>query len=263
MSRIFTNLKVAVLSALVVVPVFAQQSERPDLTNLVLELKTDKAEYLPGELIDLRFRLFPRSGAAAAPDRISTLDGSLKILVSRGSDGYLEYQGPDWGVKKAGMPDIIVLNGEQAVEATGTLLYNRVAETAHLSPVYAQQALEGRIPDEYALAETGSVLLKAVYHERYSGNRLESDPVQIYVREATGEDAEVWNTLRTNPELGYLLQTGLLPGAAPQAEEDQAATVLEDLLARHPTSTYAGYISRGLQRFRNFVQTQRNRSPNE
>jgi hypothetical protein len=263
MSRTFTNLKVAALSALVVVPVFAQESGRPELANLALELKTDKTEYLPGELMELRFRLFPRSGTAAAPDRISVVDGSLGILVSHGSDGYLEYQGPDWGVKKTSMPVIVMLNGDQAVEAMGTLLYNCVPETAHLSPLYARQALAERIPHEYALGEAGPVLLKAVYQDRFSENRLESDPVQIYIREATGEDAEVWNTLRASPKLGYLLQTGLLPGSASEAEEDEAAAVLQDLLTRHPATTYAGHISRGLQRFRKFVQTQRGRSPNE
>ena len=263
MSRIFKDMKVAALSALVVVPVFGQQTIRPELANLGLELKTDKAEYLPGELIQLRMRLFPRSGAAAAPNRISVVDGSLEVLVSHGSDGYLEYQGPGWAVKKTAMPEVVILNADQAIEATGTLLYNRVVDTAHLSPVYAQQAVEGRIPHEYALSETGSFLLKVVYYDQFSEDRIESDPVQIYIREATGEDAEVWNTLRTNPKLGYLLQTGLLPGAAPPAEEDEAATVLQDLLVRHPASAYAGHISRGLQRFQNFVKTQRSRSPNE
>ena len=261
MSRIFTKLKVAALAALIVFPVIAQQNDRPDLANLALELKTGKTEYLPGELMDLRFRLLPRSGAALAPGRISVEDGSLSIQISQGSSPYLEYQGPDWGVKKTALDDVVMLNPGQAVEALGTLLYNIAPATAHLSPLYAQRALEGRIPREYALEEPGPVLLKAVYYDRFSADRLESEPVQVYLREATGEDAEVWNTLRANPKLGYLLQTGLLPGAATSSQEDEAGAVLEALVSRHPTTAYAGHIGAGLKRFRRFVQNQRNGTP--
>src|SRR5260370_27277042 len=146
MTRTFQKLKVISLVALAATPEFAQQSGRPELTNLVLELKVDKTDYLPGELIELRFRLAARSGAALAPTRISVTAGSLGILVSQGSGAYLEYQGPEWGTKKTSLPGVVALSGDQAIEATATLLYNGAPATAHLSPIYAQQLLEGRMP---------------------------------------------------------------------------------------------------------------------
>src|SRR5262249_15900098 len=111
MTRTSHKLRVIALAALAATPEFAQQTGRPELTNLVLELKVDKTEYLEGELIELRFRLAARSGTALAPTRISVADGSLGIMVSQGSNPYLEYQGPDWGTKKTSLPGVVALSG--------------------------------------------------------------------------------------------------------------------------------------------------------
>ena len=106
------------------------------------------------------------------------------------------------------------------------------------------------------------VLLKAVYRSSISNQRMESDPVQVFVIDPSGDDLEVWRAMRTNPRLGYLLQTGVLVGAPP-AEEDEAVATLEVLLSRYPTSAYARQIGPGLQKFRVFVQRQRSKARQE
>lgn len=236
----------------------ARSSEELGLTDLALALETDKTGYLPGELIELRFRMFSRSRAALAPATISVADGSIGVLIARGSDGYLEYRGPDWGVKRMVRLAAVTLNPDQSIEAAGTVLYNELPPTAHLSPMYVKQQLEGLVPTAFAFPDAGSFLLKAVYRDGESDERLESDPVRISITEPHGEDAQVWPILRKNPQLGYVLQTGMLPPTSTAAEKNDALVALADIVRLHPSSAY---VARARARLRELERVADGRRP--
>jgi hypothetical protein len=203
LSRMSARLSKGLLGFFIGTAGFAQQSRESMLTDLVLQLNTNKSTYIPGELVDLRFRLTPRSSTALAPARISVFDGSLRVLVSHASGDYCEYKGPGWGIKRTFIRGVVTLSVGQAVESTATMLYNRVPDTRHLTAVYRAQRMAGRLPHEYAFSESGTFQVKA-YRSQWSGQQIESDPVTVFVSEPAGDDFEVWQVLQSHPKLGYL-----------------------------------------------------------
>lgn len=68
--------------------------------------------------------------------------------------------------------------------------------------------------------------------------------------EPAGGDAEVWSVLRDKPELGYLMQTGMLPQVTATRQEAQMVKTLSDLLLRSPTGRYGPQIRATLDRLR-------------
>jgi hypothetical protein len=228
------------------------QAARP--AKLVLDLKTDKSTYLPGELVRLTFRLYSRTGDVATPDRFSVTDGSLAVLISAGTGPFLEYDGPGWGTKRL-VPKSVLLQPGKTIESTATLLYDQVPETAHLSALYASQELAGRIRQEYPLGEPGTYSLKAVFRGGpYSEEAIESEPVIVTVRQPAGQELEAWNVLRADPRLGFVLQTGMLPGAPTAAEENQVQDTLGSLISRYPDTVYYAEMEAALARLRAHLQ---------
>jgi hypothetical protein len=236
---------------------FSQEAGPAAPTKLVLDLKTDKSTYLPGELVRLTFRLYSRTGDVATPDRFSVTDGSLAVLIAAGPGPFLEYDGPGWGTKRVVAKSVLLQPGK-AIESTATLLYDQVPETRHLSALYADQQLAGRIRQEYPLGEPGTYSLKAVFRGGpYSEEPVESAPVSVTVKKPAGPELEAWNILRADPRLGFVLQTGMLPGAPTAAEENHVQDTLGDLISRYPNTVYYAEMQAALTRLRAHVQKTR------
>ncbi len=258
----FHPIPLVIALCLVALPSVLQAQQVPALNfaRLSFQLATDKTEYFPGELVRLDFHLTARAPeGAAAPDCLMVENGYVRVFLRFERGEYLEYHGPGWGMADL-LPHIVLLPPGEAVNGSATLLYNHRPETAHLRPLYAEQALSGRIPDEYALSRAGFYQLKARLYDNEMENYVDSDPVQIRVIEPEGENAPVWETMRRHPELGFLVQAGVLPGASSEAEEQQAESTLNGLLSAYPGSAYARQIRPQLEKFRNFVQMERRKA---
>jgi hypothetical protein len=239
-----------------VLPGFAQLADQPDLDQLVLQLTSNKTDYLPGEMVHLTFRITPRSHSALAPMDLSVNDGSLSVFIARGGE-YLQYRGISWAVKNASRLKLITLQPGEASEATATLLYNDAPTISHLNPLYARQQMAGRIPDACPLSISGMYLLKAVYESPLSRDRLESLPLTIFVREPSGGESAVWNILRSDPDLLCLIQEGILPHSSARADEDRAISLLDRALSTYGSEVYGAQIRPALEKFRRTVRDKR------
>lgn len=79
MKRLISSF-VAVLLMEFVNVLAGQEIESPEWGKLRLELKTDKREYVLGELVQLKFRMVPVGGNVRAPQRITVTNGGLRVL---------------------------------------------------------------------------------------------------------------------------------------------------------------------------------------
>lgn len=148
MKRLISSF-VAVLLMEFVNVLAGQEIESPEWGKLRLELKTDKREYVLGELVQLKFRMVPVGGNVRAPQRITVTNGGLRVFMAiTGSGSYNEYIGPGWNAERNTDMTVVRLRRGQTVEATATLLYHidRLRASSSISPGRTKRVLsEGRI----------------------------------------------------------------------------------------------------------------------
>jgi hypothetical protein len=215
--------------------------------SLVLQVASDHADYVLGQPVVLTFRLSPSSAPVQVPNRLSVEQGNIAVLISSGS-GYSEYRGPGWGVKTAIQKTVTLAQG-QAIEAQVIILINMIA-----APGQGGAAGTGI---GYLFPQAGAFLMKGVYRSPASGAETESAPISVVIHDPVASDQPVWNVLRADPRLGYLIQTGVLPGYMSSADEDAVVQTLKNLLQLYPTSVYQPWIATALDQLSKFLAIQR------
>jgi hypothetical protein len=230
-------------------------------SQLDLNVQPDKKSYFLGELVGLKFRVVNKSDAPVVlRGGADVWHGLLKVLIAYNDEQYREYLGPGWGLKDvAGMAETEITVGG-VFETEATVLYNHRLETGHLSELYTKQAVQNRVDTEYALIRPGIYRIKAVLYDSQFENKIESEPIQISVSEPRGDDLEVWNVIKADPEYGYFIQTGSPKSHPEAAKSKQLVQVLEKVVNSHPQSRYAETIRPSLSKYNSTLEVLRKKN---
>jgi hypothetical protein len=221
--------------------------------QLALSVRSDHNAYLPGEPVNLKFKVTNKTDAPVSIDGGADVwHGQLKVFIAYQDESYKEYLGPRWGLKdELDSETVIEPNGFFDTEAT--ILYNHPLQSAHLSALYATENAAKRVETEYALARVGEYRLKAVLHVSESEGAIESAPVQITIEAPKGDDLAVWNKIKDNPSYGYFIQTGDLKARPNSRKAGRVVETLEEVVNSKPNSRYAGHIRQSLAKFKSSV----------
>lgn len=209
-------------------------------------LKTDKTTYVLGEVVEVEFTT-ENSGKTPLSIYEPSVDvGSLKIFVANPNDGFKEYTTFGWGRVMGRKKDI---QPGQKITDTISILWNGHPNIDGWSELYAKPIRERRIMTDYAFPGPGVYFIKAAAYVVDANTPLETEPVQIVVNQPLGDDLSVWEQIKNNSEIAYLLQNGDLQ----EPREDQKAklvNMLNALLARFPNSTYSESLRINLEKYK-------------
>jgi len=232
-----------------------------ELDGLTLEVELGKENYLPGELITIKFKVINKSFESLPLYKGSTVrDGYLKVLIADENGSFKEYLGPGWGTKDADYNEPLTLGSGQAFETEATVLWNQKLETGHLNRAYAEN-LGTRIQTDYALPAPGVYYIKAVLYSPLSKKRIESASVRLALETPQGDDLEVWNKIKDDGQYALFMQTGGLAEGLTGARTKEIADSLEALLQRHPDNHYSEQIRTSLSKRRSAIEKGRNDFP--
>lgn len=253
-------LAVAVVSSVVVsslVQSKAESSTSQGFDKLVLEVRSDKKSYLPGEPINLKFKVVNHTEEDIPLSPGSDVEtGRLQVFIAAGGGEYLRYVGPRWGLSDVAYPKPLLLNkkGRESFETEAVVLWNQQVPTSHLNERAAKRAAKGRIPSAYALLAAGEYRIKAVLADHKTGQRIESEAIEITVEEVAGDDLLVWNAIKNDGRYARFLHNGELKEHPESPAAREFIDNLERIAALHPNSRYAAHINRNLEKYKKHLE---------
>lgn len=239
--------------------------ESQDSTDIVLEIKTDKENYLLGELITLRFKVTNKSDQPVAVDKNSSVyTGSIEVFVAYEKGQFKKYYGPRWGTLDVGGNSSFELKPGDSFESEATLLQNPHLDTSHLNENAAKHALEqaNLVEGNYLLSRPGTYYIKAILHDGETKKVLESEPIQVIADEPQADDLEIWEKIKDDRSYGYFIQTGGLSEHPAGAKTMKMVKHLDELITRHPHSKYATMINSGLSKHKEKLDKAKDASNN-
>ncbi len=220
-----------------------------EIDGLTLEAKPNKENYLPGELITIKFKVINKSSEPLPLYKGSTVrDGYLNVLIANEKGSFKEYSGPGWGTKDADYHEPITLGPEQAFETEATVLWNQKLETNHLNRDYAENLGQRRILTDYALPASGVYYIKAVLYNPLNKKSIESEPARLVIEAPQGPDLAVWNKIKDEGQYALFMQTGGLAERPTGAKTKEIAKSLESLLQLYPDNHYSEQIASSLNK---------------
>lgn len=226
----------------------AAQANAPE--GIVIDVRADKRPYVLGDPLELDIEVMNRSAATIQmPGQIDVWVGNIEVFVTDASGEYKQYRGPGWGLRDVADAGTQTLRSGRAANTSATLLYNHGSRVDHLNAA-AQAKLGGRLAEGFAFTRAGIYSVVVVYR---GGDRMAdvvSEPVQIVMTEPKGDDLQVWNRLRVDPETAYFLHTASAKGHPASDKALALVDTLEALVNLHPASHYADAIRTSLAKHR-------------
>lgn len=230
---------------------YRSQTDTP-APDLRLSVRSDKDTYIRGEIVKLTIHLENRSVS-----RVRIITGppgknyGALFYVSRDGTNYGRYDNPFWTQGGSRSP---LLEPNGSFEDTSDIMWNFKPETAHLSPMWAENTRRGRILTDYVFPMAGTYRVKAVFwHIVGSDGRghPESAPIEITVVEPQGEDLIVWRLIENRPDLAYFIQNAwFIETAEGPAARERPWRELRGIADQYPNSVIARQIGQKLQEFR-------------
>jgi hypothetical protein len=250
------NLAVLGVFASGAVPSWAQtvRVSKPTLPGVTVEVRTDRQAYVLGETVEVE--ILARNGSSrpiAIPGGFDVWQGYVGVMVAFEDGPFREYRGPGWGLHDVALSSPLVMGPKQTVATSASILFNHGVPSGHLNAETAAAVSVGYLADGYALPVPGQYRIKAVLHGAAGDDAIESEPVEVAVEEPAGEDREVWNVLRSDPELGYFMQAGGPRSRSSELRRQHLVSVLERLMTHYPASRHAEILRERLSRHQDLV----------
>lgn len=223
------------------------QSKTED-ADLSFAGKTNKEVYILGEPITVEFEFFNEGTSPMLVAGTGVESGGLKVFIARGQNGeYKEYSGSGWGRLRG---KYITLDPRQSSKLKeATILWNGKADVSHLNDTAANRALKGKITTEYALPDPGIYLIKGRSYFGGDATPIESKPIKVVIGEPVGIDLEVWNQIKGNREIAYLMQKGAFD-TGEEAKKEHLANQVEQIFTQFPNSIYSSYLKQNLEKYK-------------
>lgn len=216
------------------------------IQGLSFKAKANKEVYVLGEPIKVDFEFINQSDNSMIIPSRGVEVGSLKVFIADQGGEYKEYFASGWGRLRGARK---TLEPKQSHKYEATILWNGVPRVSHLNESAAKRVLEGKITTEYALPEPGAYFIKGVSTFGENMTKIESEPVQVVINEPVGDDLKVWNRIKGNREIAYLLQKDSF-----DTDKDEEKTKLirevEQIVQTYPNSVYSDYLKPKLEKFK-------------
>lgn len=209
--------------------------------------KASKENFVVGEPIIVGFEFINTGENPAVVGSGGVETGGLKIFIANKTGEYKEYFASGWGRLQGYQ---INLQPKQTLKyPEATILWNGKPNVSHLNEDAAKRVLAGKITTEYALQEPGVYFIKGVSYVGEEATPIESEPIQIVINEPVGDDLKVWNQIKGNREIAYLMQKDSF-----DIGKDETKTKLvnevEQIVQKYPNSIYSGYLGKSLEKFK-------------
>lgn len=215
--------------------------------DLLFKGKANQETFILGEPITVEFEFTNIGENPVAVIGGGVEVGSLKIFIANKDGEYNEYVSGDWGRMQG---QKITLKPSQSLKYSGaTILWNGKPNVSHLNEDTAREVLKGKITTEYALPEPGSYFIKGVSTFGETATPIESEPIKIVINEPVGDDLEVWNQIKGNKEIAYLMQKGAF-NTGNEAKKEQLSNQVEQIFVQYPNSVYASYLKPNLEKYK-------------
>ncbi|MGH9820086.1 MAG: hypothetical protein ACRD43_07930, partial [Pyrinomonadaceae bacterium] len=146
--------------------------------------------------------------------------------------------------------------GQSLKYSETTILWNGVPNVSHLNETAAKSVLAGKITTQYAFPDPGTYYIKGVSYIGDEGKTMESDPIKITIKEPVGDDLAVWNEIKGNKEIAFLMEDGSFDTGKDE-EKQQLTDQVEQTFTKYPQSIYSGYLKTNLEKYKAH-ETQRN-----
>jgi hypothetical protein len=238
-NKFYLGLAFGLVSIFVVLWVtFGTTQNKAQTGGLKLKTLANKASYVLGEPVNLRFELLNEGEEEVKIITGGVEVGSIKIFVSAEDDKYNPYVSSGW--ERLQGTKIPLKNGESYRYDSVNLLWNEMKHAGSgRSSVY----------NGYAFPAPGKYTIKAGYWVVLNSPETESTPIEITVIEPMGEDSLVWEEIKGNREIAYLMQKGTFDEFREKEKADLVATV-ENIVNKFPNSVYSKYLRENLENFK-------------
>jgi hypothetical protein len=209
-------------------PLQAAPLQAPPAAQLGIALIPANRTYILGQPVSLRVSL--RNSSTREISLVAQLApryGNLIIEVSEDGKLFKKYLGPGWGTADTYSPPKRLAPSQEISEIV-TLLWNR--------PI---PGTSDQVSTDFVFPHSGMYWLRARLIDKEPIGQ--SNVIQISVNSPVGEDAPVWDAIRSAPQLAYFIQS-------PRGDSSSEKAKLEAILQQHATSTYAPYIREAIQK---------------
>jgi hypothetical protein len=200
-------------------------------TPLQAHLESQQGEWVLGVPVEFTASVVNVSSVPVQTySDLSPLWQGINFLISENGSTFHVFNGPEWdlGETMDVVPGTITLKPGARVEASFSLLWNGPANTKGLAPT-----------DGFAFPHVGTYLVKVRASSKVGD--LMSNVVQVVVRQPQGDDAAVWETLKSEKELARYYA---FPNGAPGQGEK-----LQELLIKYPNSSHATAMKKALAEY--------------
>ncbi|HMJ08383.1 MAG TPA: hypothetical protein VK468_05225, partial [Pyrinomonadaceae bacterium] len=246
-NRVKSNIIVSIVLSIVCssIYIFANHArEQPSevATSVKVNLASTKSTYMLGETVPIDVEVQNIGDADIQLSGVSPQSGFVKILISNGRDGFLQYTNGAWG---NAFTSAKTISRGQTVSSRASILLNALMETRHLNDTAGRELTKDKIPSSYAFPSEGVYYLKAAL--LVGKNQVESSPIQITVTKPIGQDLEVWNKIKNRPDVAFLMQEGQL------TSDDKKADFLaevDEIIETYPDSLLATQMKEGREKVR-------------
>lgn len=216
----------------------------PQTRDIKVNLSPSKASLVQGEVMVLNAEITNNGDADVALAGVSAESGYLKLFVAGEDQKFREYSKPRVGVKASGT----TIKPGQTIKSQATLLWNASPAKRFVNPKEFEQS---HIMTDLVFPEPGIYFVKAVLGvPRVDGPlTFESEPIQVVINEATGDDRPVWEKIKTNPDIAYFIQQES-PLTANPDERAKLLDEVEQIAGNSQNSYLARQAKQSLERFR-------------
>lgn len=218
--------------------------------SVSFDLSADEGLYAPMQLVTLKMKLINTSDEdLKLKGKASVWNERIRVFIAGEGEEFKEYVGPGWGLSDSIYIRPYLLKPRQAYETEATVLYQLQEKTSHLNARSARRASGERIGSGYVLGLPGVYSVKAVLYDSEFKRSKESNVLRITVREPTSEDMDVINIIKSNPELGYFIQSGESPYPVDDARTERLVAKLTEIVESHPGARHSPAIRNSLSKF--------------
>lgn len=237
---------VCLLAAKGMLPVSAVDATHE--AGLRLTIVPSQRSFTLGEPVQLKIELENDGSKVINPGCFAVETGNPRIFVGQSRDDLKKYSHSQWGISDTKCGNL-ALKPQDKIEIRTSLLWNFIPSVANVDRISREQ-----LTSSYAFPKSGVYLVKAKYSVNLAENVVEvsSEPVEVVIEQPVGEDLEVWNKIKDNGDIAYLIQEGSLPGSySYQASKRvQFEREVEQLVSQYPDSAIAGRLKERLRSLR-------------
>jgi hypothetical protein len=253
------KIKYVAVSIIIVAVLFVSwlvgfSSSKTTTKDVLLKGATNKKTIVLGEPITIEFEFINESEIPIRIPGLGVETGFLKVFIAPKGEMYKRYTTYGWGLIL--VPGRVLEAKQFHKYKEATILWNPKPDYSHLNPSAAKEAdkIDNRVLTDYAFPEAGTYLIKATVTYCLSSGTdcsdIESEPIEIIVNKPTGNDLEVWEIMKENPEVGLFIQSaGGAFGTNPEKDK-QTVEKVGQILNQYPDSFYAQSLRQSLDKFK-------------